>query len=159
MEFIERQIENTPPSVNTNGNKFKKSDVSRKIRKKRSLSESSSGSVQIFIKDFDECTIEETFTLYINETLNRLNESEKLTSIEVIQIKKSLFEHKLTGQEVSLELEKELIRICQIEYDQIELNSDRLCGFGWSKTRITTHIKKCMQDKLDEAIEIIQAFL
>jgi hypothetical protein len=179
MELIERQIELlTSQSFNLNNNnnnnkqlENKGLEVLKRHRKKRSLSESSSESVDLktnqkvffnqnqnqhYLKLND---IDKTFNNYLTEMLNRLVESEQLTVLQVEEIQNLLKLHKLTGKDVFLELEKELLRICQIEYEQVEKNSDRLCGFGWSKIRITTHIKKCLQDKLDQAIEKIQSFI
>jgi hypothetical protein len=168
MEFIERQIE-LSTSFNNNNKQTENKEVLRRHRKKRTLSESSTTSDSVDLKTHQTLVfnqnhdylkpIDQTFNNYLTEMLNRLVESEQLTVIQVEEIQNLLKLHELTGKDVFFELEKELIRICQIEYEQIEKNSDRLCGFGWSKIRITTHIKKCLQDKLDQAIEKIQSFI
>jgi hypothetical protein len=171
MEYIERQIELlTSEQLNNKQTENKGLEVLKRHRKKRSLSESSTTeSIDLktnqklfFNHDYfktTELSIDQTFNNYLTEMLHRLVESEQLTDLQIEEIQNVLKLRKLTGKDVMLELQKELIRVCQIEYEQIEKNSDRLCGFGWSKIRITTHIKKCLQDKLDEAIEKIQSFI
>ena len=176
MEALERKIESTE-SVHS---KLKRSrDVEsskvdidgavkpKKPRKKRSASESSSGSIQIPDEQVNRSPhypptkydIADTFEVFINETLRRLVESEKISSGDCDEIRISLSKHKLDSNDVLADLKKELYRVCKIEYEKVEKNSDRLNGFGWSRTKVAHYMKRCLQNKIDSSLEVIQSFI
>jgi len=185
MEALERKIESTrKESVHLKSKRSRDSalrdkrddsDVGtvlpKKPRKKRSVSESSSGSVQISPPDEQmnksphyqptkaKYDIANTFNVFINETLRRLLESEKISLSDCDEIRISLSKHKLDSNDVSADLKKELYRVCKIEYEKVETNSDRLNGFGWSRTKVAYFMKRCLQNKIDSALEIIQSFI
>ena len=182
MEALERKIESTE-SVHLKSKRSRDSalrdsalrddsDVGtvlpKKPRKKRSTSESSSGSVQISPQDNTsphyqptkaKYDIANTFNVFINETLRRLLESEKISLSDCDEIRISLLKHKLDSNDVLADLKKELYRVCKIEYEKVETNSDRLNGFGWSRTKVAYFMKRCLQNKIDSALEIIQSFI
>jgi len=100
-----------------------------------------------------------TFKKFIDETIQRLKESEKISLEQAIQIQSLLESKQLGNLNVSLDLQKELNRVCRIEYDEIEKSSDRLSGYGWSRSKIATHMKRKLQDKIDESMDVIQGFI
>jgi hypothetical protein len=107
-------------------------------------------------KSDDLCDLHERFEDFIKETLDRLLESEKITKIKFFEIQERLVKDKLTGKDVLKDVTDELVRICKIEYEQVEPGSDRLNGYGWSRTKISSHMKRHLQSKLDECISVIQ---
>ena len=100
-----------------------------------------------------------TFKKFIDETIQRLKESERISLEQAIQIQSLLESKQLGNINVSLDLQKELNRVCRIEYDEIQKNSDRLSGYGWSRTKIATHMKRKLQEKIDESMDVIQGFI
>ena len=170
MEALEREIEGNE-TVHAKTKRahdgLSASVLPKKPRKKRSTSESSSGSIdrqenqnKSPQRDHNsKYDIASTFNLFINETLRRLVESEKISSSRCDEIRLSLAKHKLDSTDVLGDLKKELYRVCKIEYEKIEQSSDRLNGFGWSRTKISHHMKRELQNKIDTAMEVIQGFI
>jgi len=174
MEALEREIEgneNVHAKLKRAHDGLSASVLPKKPRKKRSTSESSSGSIdptnerqnkspQSPQRDHNsKYDIASTFNMFINETLRRLVESQKISESRCDEIKISLAKHKLDSTDVLADLQKELYRVCKIEYEKIEESSDRLNGFGWSRTKISHHMKRELQNKIDTAIEVIQSFI
>jgi hypothetical protein len=104
----------------------------------------------------NDSDLDERYEDFIKETLDRLLESEKIERSTFLQIREKLVEQKLTGKDVRKDVTDELVRVCKIEYEQVEPSSDRLSGYGWSRTKISTHIKRHLQSKLDDSISMIQ---
>ena len=189
MEGIERLIENEKNSSkkrekrtldNSNSAYSAAQGQKKPLRKKRSHSESSSGSnaataSQDLIMTAESApqapssskrnkakkdeNISKTFAHFIEETLQRLLESEKISPATCEEIRSVLVSKNLSSESVSTDLTSELIRVCKIEYEEIQSNSDRLCGFGWSKSKVASHMKRCLQDKIDLAMDVIQDFI
>jgi hypothetical protein len=166
MEALERSIERV------NGGKRRRDESEpRKPRKKRTNSVNSNEDLQYGVgvepkaetnlktKAKEKDSISLTFQKFIDETIQRLKESEKISLEQAIEIQSLLESKQLGNTNVSLDLQKELNRVCRIEYDEIEKNSDRLSGYGWSRTKIATHMKRKLQEKIDESMDVIQGFI
>jgi hypothetical protein len=187
MEAIERSIERVkandgkrrrdesepkkPRKKRTNSEDLDsvKQNVEQQLKEKpRSKSKSRSVTITEAIKKEEkekekakkkENLISLTFKKFIDETIQRLKESEKISLEQAIQIQSLLESKQLGNSNVSLDLQKELNRVCRIEYDEIQKNSDRLSGYGWSRTKIATHMKRKLQEKIDESMDVIQGFI
>jgi len=184
MEAIERSIER----VKANDGKRRRDDSEPKkprkkrtnsedlvlikdLKKEKSRSKSKSCSVTTITEAIGkeekkkekekekENLISLTFKKFIDETIQRLKESERISLEQANQIQSLLESKQLGNINVSLDLQKELNRVCRIEYDEIEKNSDRLSGYGWSRTKIATHMKRKLQEKIDESMDAIQGFI
>ena len=165
MEALERSIERV------NGGKRRRDESEpRKPRKKRTNSVNSNEDLQYGVvepkaennskaKAKEKDSISLTFQKFIDETIQRLKDSEKISLEQAIEIQSLLESKQLGNTNVSLDLQKELNRVCRIEYDEIEKNSDRLSGYGWSRTKIATHMKRKLQEKIDESMDVIQGFI
>ena len=121
-------------------------------KKRRTYSESSSDSV--CGDKNSERKLEDAFHAFLHETLLKLVESEQMMSENMEKII-DLFKSESIGEQARMEL----IRVCSIEYDEVDKKSSRLGGYGWTSAMISEHMKRFLQKKIDDAIEIIQSFV
>jgi hypothetical protein len=90
--------------------------------------------------------------ILINEHVQRSAKVKKKHPNELFEL---LNQGNLSVKEIDSACCKELIRIVSLRYESIQLNSNRLDGYGWSSSKIHEHMLRFIKHKIALVIETL----